>query len=275
MKKVFFCRFVVGIFVCFMLAGCAQSTPSATSTTPKNFNISLGDNSRVSVDWSGVYEGITPCADCEGIKTRLVLAKEGFYKLSLHYLGKSSAPFTEQGPFTWDETGGKIALEGIQGGIIWYRIGENKIMLLDQEGNLVVSSSGAYELNKVSSEAHVEEKEAQLQEVYWKLIGIRGKAVVLKENQREPYIMFKIENNRLQGFGGCNLLMGAYEVLEGQRIRFSKVASTMMACPYMQEEQAFFKVLEQADNYTIKEGVLMLHKARMAPLATFEAIYLQ
>ena len=30
-------------------------------------------NSQNSLDWSGTYKGITPCADCEGIETILTL----------------------------------------------------------------------------------------------------------------------------------------------------------------------------------------------------------
>ena len=115
--------------------------------------------------------------------------------------------------------------------------------------------------------------EVRIQEVHWKLIGVMGKAVVKKDNEREAYIILKLENNRLQGFGGCNVLMGSYGLEQDNRIAFFKVASTMMACPRLADESAFLKVLNQADNYTIEEGVLMLHKGKMAPLATFEAVY--
>lgn len=116
-------------------------------------------------------------------------------------------------------------------------------------------------------------EEVRIQEVHWKLIGVRGKAVVENANEREAYIILKLENNRLQGFGGCNVLMGSYGLEKGNKIAFFKVASTMMACPRLADESAFLKVLNQADNYTIEEGVLMLHKGKMAPLATFEAVY--
>jgi len=235
----------------------------------------LGDNSQTSIDWAGTYSGVTPCADCEGIKTELVLSLEGFYKLSLLYLGKSNTPFIEQGKFHWDKNGGKIALEGIQGSQLWYRVGENRLMMLQQNGETIESNMEAYTLHKTSSDATVGAQTEQIQEVYWKLIGIMGKAVVLNEKQREPYLLLKIENNRVQGFSGCNLMMGSYELKKGNRIHFSKMASTMMACPYLQEEREFLNILEHVDNYTIKDGVLMLHKARMAPLATFEAVYLQ
>ncbi len=115
-------------------------------------------------------------------------------------------------------------------------------------------------------------EEVRIQEVHWKLIGVMGKAVVEKANEREAYIILKLENNRLQGFGGCNVLIGAYQLDLGNKIAFSKVASTMMSCPRLADESAFLKVLEQVDHYTIEEGVLMLQKGKMAPLATFEAV---
>ena len=127
--------------------------------------------------------------------------------------------------------------------------------------------------NEVDNEPVINQEE-RIQEVYWKLIGIMGKAVVSKPNAREAYIILKLDKNRLQGFGGCNVLMGKYELKDEKSVSFSRVASTMMACPNLYDESAFLKVLEQVDGYTIKDGVLMLHKAKMAPLATFEAVYL-
>jgi heat shock protein HslJ len=48
-----------------------------------------------------------------------------------------------------------------------------------------------------------------------------------------------------------------------------------MACPDMKEEDAFKKVLEQVDNFTVSGDNLSLNKAKMAPLATFRAVYLK
>lgn len=47
--------------------------------------------------------------------------------------------------------------------------------------------------------------------------------------------------------------------------------STMMACDNMEIETGFKKVLEQTDNYTVDGNTLSFNKARMAPLARFEA----
>ena len=74
------------------------------------------------------------------------------------------------------------------------------------------------------------------------------------------------------GFGGCNSVSGAYELRNGMRLRFTNMASTMMACPDMELEREFFNVLDMTDNFACDGKTLFLHKARMAPLARFEAV---
>jgi heat shock protein HslJ len=59
------------------------------------------------------------------------------------------------------------------------------------------------------------------------------------------------------------------------RIKFSKMAATMMACPDMEVEREFLQVLETADNYNLIGDTLVLNRARMAPLARFENVFLK
>lgn len=111
-----------------------------------------------------------------------------------------------------------------------------------------------------------------LLETYWKIVEINGLPVTnTASDQKEAHIILKKEGNRLQGFGGCNSLMGSYELMEGNRIKFSGVASTMMACPDMFIESELGRAIEMADNYVIKGKFLMLYKAKMAPMVKFEA----
>ena len=113
--------------------------------------------------------------------------------------------------------------------------------------------------------------EYTLTDTHWKVIEINGQAVTNPSaNQKEAYIMLS-KDNKLQGNGGCNTLMGSYTMMEGNRIKFSGVASTMMACPDMSIESQLGKVLESCDNFTISGKYLSLNKAKMAPLARFEA----
>jgi heat shock protein HslJ len=114
-------------------------------------------------------------------------------------------------------------------------------------------------------------KEQKVVEKRWKLIELTGKPVARQKS--EAYFMLNTQNNRATGNGGCNSFSGSYELLEGNRIRFSKIISTMIECNDMYIEFGFLKVLETADNYTIKGDTLSLNKARMAPLARFVAVY--
>ncbi len=112
-------------------------------------------------------------------------------------------------------------------------------------------------------------------EKYWKLKTLEGKDVKMVKNQeKEVYFMLKTDENRVTGFAGCNQILGSYKLEDGNRIRFSNMGSTMMACPDVDfNESEFLKIFELADNYTINGDVLSLNVGRRAPLAVFEAVY--
>jgi heat shock protein HslJ len=112
-----------------------------------------------------------------------------------------------------------------------------------------------------------------LKETYWKLTELHGVAVTApKDGEKEVFMRLKNEGSRVEGNGGCNGYGGTYELMEGNRIRFSKMISTMMYCSRMETETALYKVFETADNYSLSGDVLQLNKARMAPLAKFIAV---
>ncbi|KDN55483.1 META domain-containing protein [Flavobacterium seoulense] len=121
------------------------------------------------------------------------------------------------------------------------------------------------------------EKSSEITEKYWKLIEINGQKVTVENfAAKEPHLILKKEENRVNGNGGCNSFFGTYELQANvNRISFSKIGSTRMACLKPTVENDFFKVLETVDNYTIKNDTLQLNKARMAPLAKFVAVYLK
>lgn len=117
--------------------------------------------------------------------------------------------------------------------------------------------------------------DASLTETYWKLTELLGEPVPSPAlNKKEVHIILK-NGNRLQGFAGCNNIMGVYEIKNELSIFFSGVATTLMACPDMKTEDSLKKVLEQVDNFSIKGNTMSFNKARMAPLARFEAVYLK
>lgn|SRR5690606_14548846 len=110
-------------------------------------------------------------------------------------------------------------------------------------------------------------------EKYWKLTEINGQPVSGDFN-KEPHFILKKEDNRVTGNGSCNGFGGSYTLdEENNRISFSELFSTKMACPDMSVEQVFMDVLSKVDNYSLNGDTLTLNKARMAPLAKFEAVY--
>ena len=255
-------RYIVTLLVCFMLPGSLTNCKTVPKT--KAGSSASADNSRNALDWSGTYQGTLPCADCEGIATIVSLKKDRTYSLKRRYVGKETAYRQSTGTFTWDGEGRRITLSG--GEPTTYLVGENKLIQLDKAGERITGNlADRYELIKTPP---------GLTGKYWKLVEVMGEQVQPKVGLgKEAHIVLKEETNRVQGNGGCNNLMGGYELGANNRIRFTQMASTMMACPDMTTEQKFAKALETADGYLLKGDTLILNRARMAPLARFVAVY--
>ena len=110
-----------------------------------------------------------------------------------------------------------------------------------------------------------------LQETYWKLTRLGDKPVVLAEKQREPSVVFRSEQNRVTGFGGCNSFTGGYK-LDGSELALTGVAATRMACMQgMDIEGALFQAFEKVRTYKILGQHLELYDASSNMLARFEA----
>lgn len=104
----------------------------------------------------------------------------------------------------------------------------------------------------------------------WKLTTLEGKAVSTPSNQEKDIHFVLQEDGKVTGSTGCNTFNGNYTLEKGNRIRFSKMASTRMACPDIPvKESDFLQVFELADNYTVNGNTIMLNVGRRAPLAIF------
>lgn len=237
-------------------------------------------NSQTSLSWQGVYRGVLPCADCEGIQTMIHLKNDLTYIKSTQYLGKSSELLIQNGSFQWNKEGTIITLmpwekEDIQettsakpSANQLFLVGENQIVLLDDNGKRV---QGPLEKNYILIKQALD---TDIREKYWKLIELQGKAILPNDNQkRETHFVLRTKDQRIIGHGGCNAFSGAYELLEGNKIRFTSLSSTEMACATIEYETDFFKAIQACDNYSIKGDTLSLNKARMAPLARLVAVY--
>lgn len=117
---------LVAGLVATLVAGCMPRQEAAVPDP--------AHNSRNALDWAGTYEGVTPCADCPGIRTRLTLQPDGRFELSTQYIDRQPAPQTVQGSFDWDAAGSTITLGGAGGGQR-FRVGENRLLQMNADGS--------------------------------------------------------------------------------------------------------------------------------------------
>lgn len=144
MKNSFFLSICLLAFL-----SCNKPTESDSIESPDSIKLQteentlpVGDNSETSLDWAGTYFNTLPCEHCEGIETWVTLKTNGTFEFKTNYLGLNDAReeiFT--GNFSWDETGSNITFEGLIGDYPGkFKVGENQIWYLDQDGNQIESA---------------------------------------------------------------------------------------------------------------------------------------
>lgn len=234
---------------------------SSCSITAK---VTDSHNSQSSLDWTGVYQGTLPCADCEGIQCTLWLQDNGRYKVRNVYLGvKAPTSTTDSGKFTWQKDRRSISLS--QGGK--YIVGENQLIQLDGNGKRITGPLAAhFILTKIPT---------TLKETYWQLVSLDGKSIQLDEHfNRVPHLILKDSGSRAIGHAGCNQFFGTYQTDGTSKIKFSKTGSTMMACPNLELENQFTSALSKTNAFKLNGEELKLLNGDSV-LATFKALYLR
>ena len=93
--------------------------------------------------------------------------------------------------------------------------------------------------------------------VKWIAESLNGKELKFKEAGSEVFITLEAGNKKIFGKAGCNRFFGVYEQNDS-RLTFSGMGATRMACPDMDIETAFFKVLEDTRSFVIKKNKLTL-----------------
>ncbi|MGR5133388.1 copper resistance protein NlpE [Vibrio alfacsensis] len=155
----------------FILAGCQDEKPAGTTTvdvpqatetettlnatpieeeqviTEETF-VDSAHNAQNALDWDGTYQGILPCADCEGIETTLTLNPDGSYTLEQVYKGKEGNQFKSDGQFTWNQAGNTVTLVDEEAPNQYF-VGENILMKLDMNGEKATGDLASfYNLSK-------------------------------------------------------------------------------------------------------------------------------
>ena len=92
----------------------------------------------------------------------------------------------------------------------------------------------------------------------WTLESINNTPVKASEFAKgSPQLEFDLAGKRVMGHSGCNTISGAIEV-QGNTIIFRPMITTKMACPGMEFEQAYLKMLSDTVQYRVDGSKLHL-----------------
>ena len=104
------------------------NTAQASTTTPANLTTAQQN--------AGVYSGVLPAADCEGIRTTLYIRPDGTYTRISEYIGADT--FEEGGTWKTDDKGVTHMKPANNQDPEWLMdFEETEVILLDTEGNPV------------------------------------------------------------------------------------------------------------------------------------------
>ncbi|WP_116109034.1 META domain-containing protein [Lewinella sp. IMCC34191] len=233
--------------------------PSATQ--PESQPVSVGDNSRNSLDWPGTYLGSVPNTEGERITTSIRLRADGTYTLETVMEDDTAEPIVDNGTFVWEPDGGSIKLTGIDSTTrpIYYQVGENRLRQLDLvnqsiEGNL----NDRYVLTK---------DDTGLRGSSWALTSLNGEPVDLGKSQ--PTLEFAGARAWLSGMAGCNRYSTEYSLVDSKNLDIPPPVATKMACPDLPVEQEFIEALMGTTTFERSGETLRLLDAAGAEVARF------
>ncbi len=107
----------------------------------------------------------------------------------------------------------------------------------------------------------------------WKLTSLEGIPATAIDAEKDAFTLeFDVKEAMLTGRTDCNRFFGSYTV-EGDTLTLGEMGMTRMACPDMEHEDAFMRMLEHVTAYAI-EGDRLTLLADDEPLAEFKAIEL-
>ena len=100
---------------------------------------------------------------------------------------------------------------------------------------------------------------ADLENVEWTLTELEG-APLPAASRPAPTLKLSSKERRASGFAGCNRFTGGYELVD-ERLRFTGVATTRMACPDPTPETALLETLADTASWKVTGRTLELADA--------------
>jgi heat shock protein HslJ len=222
------------------------------------------------------FAGTLPCADCPGIRYRLDLMPDKTFTSCMTY-DERNASFGDHGHWRLSNDGKFLVLEGSHSDSEdRYAVRDtNTLRKLDAESHEIESKLN-YDLTRAAKYTRIgacANGSISLENTNWKLTDLAGAPVKSASHEQEAYFVLNSENHRVSGSGGCNRIMGSYE-LSGDHLTFSQMASTMMACiKGMDTEKTFLDALGRVKTWKIAGQQLLLSDAEGKVSARFAAVH--
>ncbi|HEY5284095.1 MAG TPA: copper resistance protein NlpE N-terminal domain-containing protein [Polyangia bacterium] len=224
------------LWLAFALSTLALATLTACAPLNQGAGaaIAMADpahNSRNSLDWAGTYAGALTCADCPGVQAQLRLNRDESYELSIQSLERGKAPSQARGRFTWQASGNAITLDA-EGGGRQVLVGEGRVALFDAGATASWPQATERQLTRLNPQAATElprTLEAHRWTLVWAADG-QGQPIAGLPAATPREIHFNFGAGRFEIDGGCNRMVGGFQIDGEGMLGFGRVASTMIAC---------------------------------------------
>ena len=223
------------ILLCVSLAAYADADSAPQAAAPEAQAAPDMHNSRNSLDWAGVYEGILPCDGCAGVMTRLTLGSDGIYRMQSLAMAQGATLMSASGHFSWLPDGNVIEL-GDAGDDRRFAVGEGRLTELVGDAARPGADGAERTLRRISGPDADPYSDALttafLQDYFWRLDSARsvdGRRVDALFPDGKPFEL-RFDSGRLMLTGGCNGLRGAFRIDVDGQLQTGPMLSTMMAC---------------------------------------------
>ena len=114
-------------------------------------------------------------------------------------------------------------------------------------------------------------QDKKLEGTTWKLARMEAIPAAAVGKEADFFtLQFSAADTLVSGRTNCNRFFGRYE-LKGKKLEFENMGMTRMACPDMQYEDAFVKMLDDVDRFEIKGSELTFFDDDKS-LAVFKAV---
>jgi heat shock protein HslJ/uncharacterized lipoprotein NlpE involved in copper resistance len=212
----------------------------------------------------GVYEGVLPCADCEGIEYHIQLDSDFTYKSFNRYMGRTNRIELENGNWEWfDDT--VIIVHNAKQDTKYFSVHAKAIRMLDREGRWFgTEHEEKYTLNLLPGVTDVTELPIAVQHsrVYENMYLTGFDAVAFSEGKTwqlninfEKEIAFKDKSNKTTYYQITNVMFGKEAIIMTGNVPEPFTASLIpMQCKRISSHETFNYQLDASFGKTNYSG---------------------